>query len=145
LRFNCHSPTHRHVAKTGDIKDFVITEESGIAKGIRRITAVTGHEAHEATRVAAALGTKLSRAEQMIGSSKEAVLKALSVVRVIFKALRHLRNMFHQQELSQADISVIVKSDLTTKLQTIRKAFDKQTKANEAAANKKVTPDSPHV
>jgi len=38
----------RHVAKTGDIKEFAITEESGIAKGIRRIIAVTGKQAREA-------------------------------------------------------------------------------------------------
>ena len=37
----------RHVAKTGDIKHFVILEESGIAKGIRRIVAVTGEEAQQ--------------------------------------------------------------------------------------------------
>jgi alanyl-tRNA synthetase len=38
-----------HAAKTGDIKDVVITEVSGIAKGIRRIIAVTGHEAQDVT------------------------------------------------------------------------------------------------
>ena len=32
---------YRHVAKTGDIKNSVITEEVGIAKGIRRIVAVS--------------------------------------------------------------------------------------------------------
>lgn len=31
-----------HVAKTGEIKDLVMLEESGTAKGIRRILAVTG-------------------------------------------------------------------------------------------------------
>ncbi|EXX57273.1 alanine--tRNA ligase [Rhizophagus irregularis DAOM 197198w] len=36
-----------HVAKTGDIKHFTILEESGIAKGIRRIVAVTGEEAQQ--------------------------------------------------------------------------------------------------
>ena len=54
----------RHVAKTGDIKHFVITEESGIAKGIRRIVAVTGHEAAEATRLADALQAKLTREDR---------------------------------------------------------------------------------
>ena len=35
----------RHVVKTTDIKQLVIIEENGIAKGIRRIVAVTGEDA----------------------------------------------------------------------------------------------------
>lgn len=34
-----------HVTKTGDIKSFKLMEEGSIAKGIRRIIAVTGEEA----------------------------------------------------------------------------------------------------
>ena len=77
-----HPTNHesRHVAKTGDIKDFIITEESGIAKGIRRIVAVTGHEAHEITRLAQLFREKLDRAELMIGKEKELALKSLTVV-----------------------------------------------------------------
>lgn len=70
-----------HVAKTGDIKDFVITEESGIAKGIRRIVAVTGHEAAEVTRAAQVLEDKLNALDASTGKSKDAGLKALTVVR----------------------------------------------------------------
>lgn len=69
-----------HVGKTGDIKDFVITEESGIAKGIRRIVAVTGHEAHEVGRIADLLKAKLDGLERMSGKEKDVGLKALSVV-----------------------------------------------------------------
>jgi len=69
-----------HVAKTGDIKDFVITEESGIAKGIRRIVAVTGQEAYEASRVANALKVRLEQLESTEGKEKDAGLKILSVV-----------------------------------------------------------------
>jgi alanyl-tRNA synthetase len=72
----------RHVAKTGEIKDFVITEESGIAKGIRRIIAVTGHEAAEVTRVADALNAKLTKVEHLEGKEKDAAMKALSIVRL---------------------------------------------------------------
>lgn len=71
---------HRHVAKTGDIKDFIITEESGIAKGIRRIVAITGHEAAEAHRRADALAATLARLESMRGGEKDAGLKSLTVV-----------------------------------------------------------------
>ncbi len=69
-----------HVARTGDIKVFVITEESGIAKGIRRIVAVTGHEAQDVTRIADVFEARIKQAEQLTGKAKDAALKALSVV-----------------------------------------------------------------
>jgi alanyl-tRNA synthetase len=42
-----------------------------------------------------------------------------------------------QQELGQADISVVLKAELE-RLAVVRKAFDKQIKEKEAAANKEV-------
>ncbi|KAI0029209.1 tRNA synthetases class II (A)-domain-containing protein [Vararia minispora EC-137] len=112
-----------HVQRTGDINDFVITEESGIAKGIRRIIAVTGREAQNATRTADALWAKLHSAERAAGKRKEAALKAFSV------------------ELSQADISILRKSEMRDRLAAVRKAFDKETKEKEAAANKAAVED----
>jgi alanyl-tRNA synthetase len=78
LSFQSHICSH--VARTGDIMDFVITEESGIAKGIRRIVAVTGHEAQNVIRVTEALKKKLDASEKMTGKEKVARLKAFSVV-----------------------------------------------------------------
>lgn len=54
-----------HVRSTGDIKDLVILEESGIAKGIRRIVAVTGEDAHEAQREAETFDEKLTQLNKM--------------------------------------------------------------------------------
>jgi len=71
---------NRHVASTGDIKNFVITEESGIAKGIRRVTAVTGLEAQRVNTLAEDFKSRLSKAESSHGSEKDSLLKALSVV-----------------------------------------------------------------
>ncbi|THH02716.1 hypothetical protein EW145_g6718 [Phellinidium pouzarii] len=107
-----------HVAKTGDIKSFVIIEESGIAKGIRRIIAVTGHEAADVSRQAKTLTASLDQIEKATGKEKDAMLKAFSV------------------ELGQADISVIRKIDLRDRLAGMRKAFDKQTKEREQALQK---------
>ncbi|VDB83449.1 unnamed protein product [Peniophora sp. CBMAI 1063] len=92
----------------GDIKDFVITEESGIAKGIRRIIAVTGHEAASVTRTADTLESRLVSAENAVGKAKDAALKTLQV------------------ELGQADISLIRKNALRDKLASVREAFDKE-------------------
>ncbi|KAF9653789.1 hypothetical protein BDM02DRAFT_3152774 [Thelephora ganbajun] len=109
-----------HVAKTGDIKDFVILEESGIAKGIRRIIAVTGHEAVEVTRLADDLKMKLDKIEQLSGKEKDAQLKAYAI------------------ELGQADFSAVKKAELKERATTLRKAFDKEVKDKEAAATKVV-------
>jgi len=107
-----------HVARTGDIKHFVITEESGIAKGIRRIIAVTGHEAQDVTRIADVFEARIRQAEPLTGKAKDTTLKTLSV------------------ELGQADISLLRKSHLRDRLMALRKALDKETKEKEAAANK---------
>ena len=66
--------------KTGEIKGFVITEESGIAKGIRRIIAVTGQDASDVTRQANALSSRLDQIDRLVGKQKDAELKEFSVV-----------------------------------------------------------------
>ena len=69
-----------HVAKTDDIKDFVIIEESSIAKGIRRVIAVTGHEAHEVSRQAVEFEKRLSTIESLQGKEKDAAMKPWMLV-----------------------------------------------------------------
>jgi alanyl-tRNA synthetase len=59
-----------HVRSTADIKDLVIIEESGIAKGIRRIIAVTGEDAHTVQRVADEFSERLQKLEGMLVSPK---------------------------------------------------------------------------
>jgi alanyl-tRNA synthetase len=73
---------NRHVIKTGEIKDLVITEESGIAKGIRRIIAVTGYEAAEVEGMAVELQTELASVIHLKGKEKENAMKQFSVVSI---------------------------------------------------------------
>ncbi len=80
-----HRLLYSHVNKTGDIKDFVIIEESGIAKGIRRVIAVTGHEANDVKRQAAALTSRAEQIDRMAGKAKDAALKTLAVVSGLMK------------------------------------------------------------
>ncbi|KAI5786445.1 alanyl-tRNA synthetase [Peziza echinospora] len=69
-----------HVNKTGDIKDLVIIEENGIAKGIRRIIAVTGNDAHAVQRVAEEFGKRIAALEKMpSGPAKEQEVKSIQV------------------------------------------------------------------
>jgi len=63
-----------HVRATGDIGPFVITEEAGVAAGVRRIEAVTGagavahlqHTQAAVARMVAALGSPLDQAPEVI-------------------------------------------------------------------------------
>ncbi|KAG7810744.1 hypothetical protein KL921_002372 [Ogataea angusta] len=109
-----------HVAKTSDIKDFVIVEESGIAKGIRRIVAVTGTEAHEVQRVAKEFDEQLDAIEKMpFGEAKEKKLKETST------------------KLGQLSISVLRKAQLKDKFAKIDKAVKDEVKAKQKADTKK--------
>lgn len=89
-----------HVAKTGDIKDFVITEESGIAKGIRRIIAVTGHDAQEVTRRGNELKAKLDRLNHVTGKDKDVGLKAFTVVSIHLNSFPIHRPKFRNRNLA---------------------------------------------
>ncbi|KAI8980149.1 tRNA synthetases class II (A)-domain-containing protein [Trametes punicea] len=113
-----------HVARTGEIKDFVVTEESGIAKGIRRVVAVTGHEAAEARRLGESFTAQLNRIETLPDAEKDAALKSYTVA------------------LGQADIALLKKNELRDRLASVRKAFDKHLKDKEAAANKAAAVDA---
>lgn len=127
----------RHVARTGDIKQFVLIEESGIAKGIRRIVAVTGHEAHDVVRQAETFKSRLQQVEQSSGKAKDAGLKELSVVCLRLMNRCGVAHLYFK-EIGQADISILVKSELKDRLTTLRKAFDKEVKEKEAATSKAV-------
>jgi alanyl-tRNA synthetase len=109
-----------HVAKTSDIKDFVLTEESGIAKGIRRIVAVTGNEAHEVQRIADDFAHQLENVGKMeFGPLKEKKLKELGV------------------QLGQLNISILSKNDLKNRFNTFDKAVKEEIKTRQKAESKK--------
>jgi alanyl-tRNA synthetase len=61
---------------TLQIKELIIMEESGIAKGIRRIIAVTGQDAYDAQRKAKEFAGEFGRLEQMpFSAEKEEMAK----------------------------------------------------------------------
>jgi len=110
-----------HVETTGLIKNLVITEESGIAKGIRRVVAVTGNEAHEISRTATTLEAELTAIERKSGKDKDSAMKTFSTV------------------LATADISLVRKAALRDRLAKLRKEYDADVKAAETTALKKAT------
>lgn len=91
-----------HVEHTGLIKDLVIVEESGIAKGIRRIIAYTGDAAHQVQREATEFSKKLDALQALpMGPEKEAQVKVVS------------------QDLSQLTISALTKDEINKRFQKI--------------------------
>ncbi|GMM28116.1 alanine--tRNA ligase [Martiniozyma asiatica (nom. inval.)] len=101
-----------HVAKTDDIKEFVIIEESGIAKGIRRIVAVSGSEAKEVQRIAAEFDDLLNNIAVMpYGDAKEKKLKETGTA------------------LGKLNVSVVEKDALKKKFASIEKKVKDETKA----------------
>ncbi|XAL99382.1 alanine--tRNA ligase [Phycisphaeraceae bacterium D3-23] len=59
-----------HLKKTGDAEGFVIVSEEGVAKGVRRITAITGAAAHKAQAAGEQLLARLSAIEGVEDADK---------------------------------------------------------------------------
>ncbi|EUC48748.1 hypothetical protein COCMIDRAFT_86343 [Bipolaris oryzae ATCC 44560] len=110
-----------HVLKTGEIKDLVILEESGIAKGIRRIVAVTGQEAYNVQRVAGEFQERVEAMGKMpFGPQKEAEAKKIGV------------------DLNNLTISALSKNKLREQFGKIQKSILDEQKAAAKADNKRV-------
>jgi alanyl-tRNA synthetase len=68
------------VSKTDIIRCLVIVEESSIAKGVRRIVAVTGNEASEAAQFADEMELRLAKIEGTTESAKAEMMRAFLAV-----------------------------------------------------------------
>ncbi|KAL1639962.1 Alanine--tRNA ligase [Diplodia intermedia] len=110
-----------HVSSTGEIKELVVLEENGIAKGIRRIIAVTGQGAYDVQRVAADFSKELERFEKTpFGPDKDALQKKTQV------------------ELNELSISLLDKAKFRERFDKVTKAMVAEQKKQSKAASKKV-------
>ncbi|KAK7962598.1 Alanine--tRNA ligase [Apiospora aurea] len=108
-----------HVDQTGIIKDLVIVEESGIAKGIRRIVAYTGDAAHAVQREAVEFGKRIDLIEAMpFGPEKESEVKQTTV------------------DLNNLVVSAVTKEDLRTRFNKVVKAVVDEQKKRQKAESK---------
>jgi alanyl-tRNA synthetase len=108
-----------HVRRTGDIREFVILSETAVAKGVRRIVAVTGEAAAEAARV-----------EQDLFSRLKSSLDDTSI-RAITK------------DIEAASCSAIKKAELMKQLEEVRHAALQAEKAAQADLAKRVIASLP--
>ncbi|KAF3001431.1 Alanine--tRNA ligase [Curvularia kusanoi] len=110
-----------HVLKTGEIKELIILEESGIAKGIRRVIAVTGQEAYDVQRIASEFSERLTALEKLpFGAQKESDAKRTQV------------------DLNSLTISALTKSRFRDRMAKISKSILDEQKAAAKAEQKKV-------
>ncbi|CAO3587193.1 unnamed protein product [Absidia cylindrospora] len=108
-----------HVVKTGDIQRFVILEETGIAKGIRRIIAVTGEQALKADCTAKAFAQRLDQTSTTTTTTAE------------------LKDM--ARDLDALVVSAVVKSELRDRYLKKKRLFDDLDKSQQKEHAQKVT------
>lgn len=140
-----------HVQKTGDIKDLIILEENGIAKGIRRIVAVTGEDAHEVQRVAAEFEARIKALEKMnAGAAKEADIKQtqaelnnLYISAVKKSQLKERFAKIHKQMLD--DQKTKQKVELKKAIETVTEYFKENTEAKYLIARLPISANSKAV
>lgn len=110
-----------HVENTSEIKELIILEESGIAKGIRRIIAVTGQAAYNVQLEAEEFEKDLVRLEKMPhNNEKEAAAKVVQV------------------RLNELSISALKKNDFKARFAKVTKQIIEEQKIAQKAENKKV-------
>jgi len=117
-----------HVQKTGDIKDLVILEESGIARGIRGIIAVTGEDSHEVQRIATEFEERLIRFEQM-----ETGLKKEQEAELI------------QADLNQLSISTVEKAKFRERFTRVHEQILEAQKSQQKQESKKALEATRHT
>lgn len=118
-----------HLHKTGHIGDYVIVSEEGIAKGIRRIVALTGPEAIKALNKLSVLENEVNNLASYIKEQGDNVNQ-----KHIVKKIVDLTN-----DISHAQISYWKKDELRNMLKNLKKQLDDKERAAKADTINKVT------
>lgn len=111
-----------HLHQTGHIGEYVIVSEEGIAKGIRRIVALTGPEAIKAINKMSVLENEVNHIANFIKEQGENINQ-----KEIVKKIVDLTN-----DVSQAQISYWKKEELRTMLKNLKKQLDDKERAAKA-------------
>lgn len=118
-----------HLHQTGHIGDYVIVSEEGIAKGIRRIVALTGPEAIKSLNKLSILENEVNNVAYFIKEQGSNINQ-----KEILKKIVDLTN-----EISQAQISYWKKDELRNMLKNLKKQLDDKERASKAAIINQIT------
>jgi alanyl-tRNA synthetase len=110
-----------HLSNTKDAQAFVLLQEEGIAKGIRRITGITMHDAQAAVKLGEELKDKVTTIGELKGLELDEAVKTLTA------------------ELNAASISAVLKSTLRDTLTSYAKKVVAWKKERAAAKTSEVT------
>lgn len=117
-----------HLRYAGHIGDFVIASEEAIAKGIRRIVALTGPEAIKALKRNEFLENSLNNLCSTIDADKEGVNSKEYVKKIVELT----------EEVSHAVIPYWRKDEIRNTLKTLKKKLDDKDRAAKAAVANQV-------
>ncbi|XP_031844255.2 alanine--tRNA ligase, cytoplasmic [Nomia melanderi] len=113
--------THLHC--TQHIGEFVIASEEAIAKGIRRIVALTGPEATKAQKKATVLQNQLDQLRKTIAADKNGINSKEHVKKIVELT----------DDVSRATISSWKKDEIRKMLKNLKKTIDDQERIIKAA------------
>eukprot|EP00088_Acartia_fossae_P048117 TRINITY_DN5241_c0_g1_i1.p1 TRINITY_DN5241_c0_g1~~TRINITY_DN5241_c0_g1_i1.p1 ORF type:complete len:1381 (+),score=416.02 TRINITY_DN5241_c0_g1_i1:46-4188(+) len=110
-----------HLRRAGHAEHMVIQSEEAIAKGIRRIVALTGPEA------------KKARAKERLLEADVVKVKALAADKNLSlkEKVRHITEL--TEEISSASISYVKRDELRSDLKTAKKKLDDEDRQRKAA------------
>ncbi|CAD7080272.1 unnamed protein product [Hermetia illucens] len=112
-----------HLQRSGHIVDFVISSEEAIAKGIRRIVALTGPEALKALKRAEEFQNKINKLKETIDADKEGKDSKEHVKKIVELT----------EDISQATIPHVKKDEMRNVLKGFKKTLDDKERAAKAA------------
>ncbi|XP_067135714.1 alanine--tRNA ligase, cytoplasmic [Centruroides vittatus] len=124
-----------HLKRSGHIGDFVIASEEAIAKGIRRIVALTGPEASKAIRKAEIYEQDVEKIQKLV-NDKNRKISGKEIVKKIVELT---------EDISKSNISYWKKEEMRNNLKNLKKQLDDMERAQKAAILQEVVEETKNI
>ncbi|GFU43713.1 alanine--tRNA ligase, cytoplasmic [Nephila pilipes] len=121
-----------HLKRSGHIGDFIIASEEAIAKGIRRVVALTGPEATKAIKRSELFQNEVENLKNLVDDKNRNVTEKEIVKKIVELT----------EEISQSNISYWKKDEMRNNLKNLKKKLDDLDRANKAAIVQTITEEA---